>query len=109
MSYYGSSEIFKCLEIGGLSKSSDSGDLRLLQLTIGVPLFQGRTTLKHFEKMKKKVRARIDRWSNKVLSVEGKMVLINSVLCSIPLYTFATYAAPKKVIRELEGSFSTFL
>lgn len=39
----------------------------------------------------------------------GKMVLINSVLYSIPIYTFAAYATPKKIVRDLEGSFSTFL
>lgn len=74
-----------------------------------VPLFQGRTTSKYFEKLKKKSSTKIDGWSNKILSTGGKMVLINSILCSIPIYTLGASAAPKKVIRELKGTFSTFL
>lgn len=76
---------------------------------LGVPLFQGRTTSKHFQKMKEKAKARIDGWSSKILSQGGEMILVNSVLNSTLVYTLAAYAVSKKVIRELEGSFSTFI
>lgn len=76
---------------------------------LGVLLFQGRTSAKHFDKMKQKAVSKMDSWSNKLLSTGEKMVLINSVLCSIPIYTFVAYAVPKKVTRNMESSYSTFL
>lgn len=38
---------------------------------LGVPLYQGRPTAKHFEKIKKKATTRIDGWSSKLTLYRG--------------------------------------
>lgn len=74
-----------------------------------MPLYQGRTNSKHFAKLIRRAKDKIDAWSSKLLSTGGKLVLISSVLCSMHVYTLSAYAVSKKIIKELEGTFSSFL
>lgn len=48
-----------------------------------------------------KLRNHLSSWKGKHLSLGGKVTLLNSVLNSIPLFTFSFYKLPKKVIQEI--------
>ena len=52
---------------------------------------------------------RINGWSVQLLSFGGKMVLIKSILQSLPLYTMAALAPPVSILRDLEKIFCNFL
>nr|GFC76954.1 RNA-directed DNA polymerase, eukaryota, reverse transcriptase zinc-binding domain protein [Tanacetum cinerariifolium] len=41
-------------------------------------------------------------WKAKILSIGGRLTLLKSVLCAIPLYTMSIYKAPKGVLHEME-------
>ncbi|XP_058776651.1 uncharacterized protein LOC131650971 [Vicia villosa] len=56
-----------------------------------------------------KVRSRLVSWKGKYLNLGGRIALINSVLNSIPLFTFSFYKAPKVVIQELISIQRAFL
>lgn len=51
--------------------------------------------------MVRDVRKRLDKWKERFLSIGGRVVLINSVMNVISLYSLYLYRAPKKVIKEL--------
>lgn len=61
---------------------------------LGVPIFQDREKMIYFENMINKVQCLIDRWLSRLLSEGGKMILVNHVLGSIPIYTFSDYSVP---------------
>lgn len=63
----------------------------------------------HFSKLMDTIREKVDYWSSKLLYMGGKMVLIESILISMPVYILYVYALPKKVILSMENTLSTFL
>ncbi|MFS7943990.1 putative glycerophosphodiester phosphodiesterase [Helianthus anomalus] len=52
---------------------------------------------------------RLSAWKANTLSIEGRAVLVKSVLESLPSYYFSLYRAPSKVIKDLEKSIRRFL
>ncbi|KAJ0812657.1 putative RNA-directed DNA polymerase [Helianthus annuus] len=54
-------------------------------------------------------RNRLAKWKSNMLSIGGRVVLIKSVLESLPCYYFSLYKAPKKVISNLESMVNKFL
>jgi len=55
----------------------------------------------HFEK-------RLSSWRGKHLSIGGRLVLINSVLGSLPMYMMSFFSVPKGVLKKLEYFRSRF-
>ncbi|KAJ0497121.1 putative RNA-directed DNA polymerase [Helianthus annuus] len=53
--------------------------------------------------------ARLSRWKSSCLSIGGRVVLIKSVLQSLPGYYFSLFRAPVSVIKNLEGKIKKFL
>jgi hypothetical protein len=54
-------------------------------------------------------RKRLGRWKRKLISSGSKVVLINSVLTSLPLYHFSVFKVPKGVLKTLIGMQRDFL
>ncbi|XP_035839862.1 uncharacterized protein LOC110913183 [Helianthus annuus] len=54
-------------------------------------------------------RACLSKWKAKLLSIGGRVVLIKSVMESLPNYYFSLYKAPNKVITNLEAMIKRFL
>lgn len=69
---------------------------------LGVPIIQGRLKAIYFEHLVEKVRNALEGWKSKVLSFGGRITLLKSVLTSYPIYTLASTAVPKTVLRRLE-------
>ena len=55
------------------------------------------------------VTARIFSWKNRVLSSGGKLVLLRSVLSSMPIHLLAAASPPKGVFASLEKVMADFL
>ncbi|KAJ0856584.1 putative reverse transcriptase zinc-binding domain-containing protein [Helianthus annuus] len=54
-------------------------------------------------------KARLSSWKASLLSIGGRVVLIRSVLESLPNYYFSLFKAPSKVISDLEAIIRRFL
>ncbi|KAJ0768031.1 putative RNA-directed DNA polymerase [Helianthus annuus] len=54
-------------------------------------------------------KKRLSLWKARTLSMGGRLVLVKSVLESIPTYFFSLYKAPVTVINNLEGLIKRFL
>ncbi|CDP19251.1 unnamed protein product [Coffea canephora] len=76
---------------------------------LGVPLVRGRMGTTVFDPLLAKLRARLFRWSSKLLSTGGKIVLIRHVLGSIPLYLLQAIDPPKTVVVALGRICNSFL
>ncbi|XP_060216327.1 uncharacterized protein LOC132643819 [Lycium barbarum] len=56
---------------------------------LGCPIYAGRKRIAYFDSMVTKVVKRMNGWQGKMLSFGGKVVLIKSVLQSLPTYTLS--------------------
>ncbi|XP_021971327.1 uncharacterized protein LOC110866487 [Helianthus annuus] len=55
------------------------------------------------------IKARLASWKARTLSMGGRLILIKSVLESLPIYYLSLYKAPKAVIESIEASMRRFL
>lgn len=54
-------------------------------------------------------KRKLSIWKSRLLSIGGKVTLLNSVLSSLVIYTMSFYRAPMKVLKELISIQSHFL
>ena len=76
---------------------------------LGCPLYIGRRRMHYFAELCDMVTARILSWKNRVLSFGDKIVLLKSVLSSMPIHLLAAASPPKGVIASLERVMTSFL
>ncbi|PKA48832.1 Putative ribonuclease H protein [Apostasia shenzhenica] len=76
---------------------------------LGCPIFLGNPRNNFFDPILNKIRSHIGGWEDKWLSKGAKLVLINHVLMTIPLYTFQVIPPTKAVQKAIEKLFSKFL
>jgi hypothetical protein len=58
--------------------------------------------------IEEKFQKKLSSWKGKLLSVGGRLVLINSVLTSLAMYILSFFELPKGVLRKLDYYRSRF-
>ncbi|XP_027156120.1 uncharacterized protein LOC113766431 [Coffea eugenioides] len=76
---------------------------------LGCPLYVRRQKKVYFADIYNAVAARILSWKNQLLSAGGRVVLVKSVLSSMPIHLLATASPSKGVLAALEKLFANFL
>ncbi|XP_027152134.1 uncharacterized protein LOC113752202 [Coffea eugenioides] len=76
---------------------------------LGCPLYDGRSKTIYYTDTYNAVANRILSWKNQILSSGGKVVLIQSVLASMPIHLLAAASPPKGMLMALEKLFAKFL
>nr|XP_048332767.1 uncharacterized protein LOC125423184 [Ziziphus jujuba var. spinosa] len=76
---------------------------------LGNPLFYGKNKLKDFEEVRKKVELRLKNWKANLLSQAGRLVLVKSVVSSIPIYAMSASKLPLTWCRNIDKMTSKFL
>jgi hypothetical protein len=67
-----------------------------------------RLTIVEWKKVEERLQKRLSIWKGKVLSLGGRLVLINSVLSNMVLYMISFFLLPKGVLRKLDYYRSRF-
>ncbi|XP_071933944.1 uncharacterized protein [Coffea arabica] len=75
----------------------------------GCPLYAGRSKKVYYADTYNAVATRILSWKNQILSPGGRVVLIQSVLASMPIHLLAAASPPKRMLVALEKLFAKFL
>ncbi|KAG8059118.1 hypothetical protein GUJ93_ZPchr0002g26060 [Zizania palustris] len=75
---------------------------------LGLPINKSKPKKKNFEEMVCKIEKKLASWQNSQLSYGGRMVMINSCLSSIPLYTMGVFALPESVCKKIDSIRSQF-
>eukprot|EP00253_Pinus_taeda_P019886 PITA_19886 len=83
---------------------------RILGFSIAILLFEylgahlTTSALKHssWKILLEKLEARLSPWTHRALNMSSRLVLITTILHSMPLYLFSTLAAPKCVLKEIK-------
>ena len=75
---------------------------------LGLPIAEHRVGSRAFMGLVDKMRKRLDPWKGRNLSLGGRLVLTNSCLSSLPMYTMGFYLLPKSVHLEMDQIRSNF-
>ncbi|GMH16977.1 hypothetical protein Nepgr_018818 [Nepenthes gracilis] len=76
---------------------------------LGVPLITSRLSVVDCKALIDRVRQRINSWTNKLLSLGGRLQLVRSILSSIHLFWASIFIIPKSILKLMEGYIRHFL
>lgn len=80
-----------------------------LRYQINLQLGGRRWDIQNWNPLLDGVRAHLVSWQTRYLSIEGRLVLVRSVLSSIPIFHMTVNIMPDGVKRKLHRLFSRFL
>lgn len=69
---------------------------------LGCPIYTVRKRVSHFSNLAIKVLNKAGVWQGKLLSFDGKIVLINYVLQSRTIHLLAALVPPNTIIKQIE-------
>ena len=72
---------------------------------LGMPIVGDNGKLSFWKPVVDRISARLSSWNNKSLSSGGRLVLLKSVLSSLPVYFFSFFMAPTCIISSIESIF----
>ncbi|KAF6169120.1 hypothetical protein GIB67_038617 [Kingdonia uniflora] len=75
---------------------------------LGIPLVQGRVTWTLLRPLVEKIKRRATGWAGSLLSLQGRAVLVQSVLSSISIYSMGIYKWSASLIKEGERILCNF-
>ncbi|KAF6142719.1 hypothetical protein GIB67_018430 [Kingdonia uniflora] len=76
---------------------------------LGIPLVQGRVSKATVAPLIDNIRSRASGWSGKLLSFQSRVVLVKSILTSLPIYSMAIYKWPIAAVKEGKRIIRNFL
>ena len=69
---------------------------------LGIPIHFRRLTIAQWKHVEERLQKRLSRWKGKLLSLGGRLVLINLVLTNMVLYMISFFQIPKGVLHRLD-------
>ena len=75
---------------------------------LGIPIHYRKLTNAEWPHVEERLQARLSSWKGKLLSLGGRLVLINSVLTNMVLYMISFFQLPKGVLHKLDYFRSRF-
>ena len=69
---------------------------------LGIPIHYRRLTNAEWKHVEERFEARLASWRAKLLSLGGRLVLINSVLINMVLYMISFFQLPKGVLKKID-------
>jgi hypothetical protein len=76
---------------------------------LGAPLIDKAIWNTSWQELLEKLETKLINWTHRFLTLPGRILLIKSVLSSMPLYLFSVLAAPKGILKKLRTLQRTFL
>nr|KYP31000.1 Putative ribonuclease H protein At1g65750 family [Cajanus cajan] len=70
-------------------------------LYLGLPIGSNPRKADTWKPVLLKFNKKLSGWKSKILSMAGRVCLINSVLTNLPLYYLSFFKMPKKVVRKI--------
>jgi len=65
--------------------------------------------MKNWQNIIEKIKKKLESWSFGSLNIASRIVLLKSVLQSIPIYALSIMAAPKEVCTKMKEIFGKFI
>jgi hypothetical protein len=84
------------------------GQGQFLMRYLGIPIHYRRLTLAEWKIVEERLQKRLSSWKGKLLSLGGRLVLINLVVSNIVLHMISFFIFPKGILRKLDYYRSRF-
>nr|ABN08480.1 Putative non-LTR retroelement reverse transcriptase, related [Medicago truncatula] len=91
--------------VGNFNMSSLKVD-KILFVYLGLPIGGDHRRLLFWDPVLNTIKSRLSRWQNRFLSFAGRLILLNSVLTSLPIYVLSFFKAPSGIISSIEFIFN---
>ena len=75
---------------------------------LGLPIHTRKLSNKDWQTIENRIEKKLSGWKGKLLSVGGRLVLINSVLFSLPMFMMSFFELPKGVLEKIDCLRSRF-
>nr|GEY76180.1 hypothetical protein [Tanacetum cinerariifolium] len=75
---------------------------------LGLPIGSNMSRIANWQILIDRFKARLSGWKANLLSIDGRLTLIKSVLGSLGIYYFSIFKAPEMVIKSLESLRANF-
>ena len=75
---------------------------------LGLPMHTRKLSNKDWRVIENRIENKLSGWKGKMLSVGGRLVLINSVLSSLPMFMLSFFEIPKGVLEKIDCFRSRF-
>ena len=75
---------------------------------LGLPMHTRKLSNKDWRVIENRIENKLSGWKVKMLSVGGRLVLINSVLSSLPMFMLSFFEIPKGVLEKIDCFRSRF-
>ena len=75
---------------------------------LGLPMNTRKLNNKDWQTIENRIEKRISGWKGKMLSVGGRLVLINSVFSSLPMFMMSFFELPRGVLEKIDCFRSRF-
>jgi hypothetical protein len=75
---------------------------------LGLPMHTRKLSNKDWQTIENRIEKKLSGWKGKMLSVGGRLVLINSVLSSLPMFMMSFFELPKGVPENIDCFRSRF-
>jgi hypothetical protein len=69
---------------------------------LGIPMSPHKIASKDGSQIEERVQKKLSSWKGKLLDVGGRLVLINSVLSSLPMFILSFFRIPKGILKKLD-------
>jgi hypothetical protein len=75
---------------------------------LGIPMHYRKINNNDWKMIEEQIEKKLSSWKGKYLLVEDRLVLINSVLSSLPMFMLSFYEIPKGVLENIDYFLSRF-
>jgi hypothetical protein len=75
---------------------------------LGIPMNDHKLANKDWNMIEERFQKKLSSWKGKLLSVEGRLMLINSILSSLPMFMLSFFRISKGVLKKLDYYRSRF-
>ncbi|KAH0634712.1 hypothetical protein KY290_035831 [Solanum tuberosum] len=109
---WGKSSLFQVLEVPQVQSLANILGCRIEKLPttyLGMPLGYKHKALEIWDGILEKAERKLAKWKAQYLSMGGRLILINSVLDSLPTYVKSLFPIPAKVVKKLDKMKRKFL
>ena len=75
---------------------------------LGLPMHTRKLSNKDWQTIENRIEKKLSGWKGKLLLVGGRLVLINSMLSSLPMFMMSFFELPKGVLEKIDRFRSRF-
>jgi hypothetical protein len=76
---------------------------------LGCPIFEGKPKATHFQAIADRIKVKLSTWKGSLLSIMGRVQLVNSIIHGMLVYSFHIYLWPAALLKKVDAWIRNFI